>query len=750
MNIVENLRISDVLRIILKRRYLILGVTIPAVLLAFLFTPEPETTYSASALVEINPPKITSNMSWDYLFTLDEGDNIATQSRILTSQKIIFYTLRKIGLIDSIIQFEDYNQYPEAFNLVSNYKGKVNAEPLRVGRNDVNTNILKISIVTDDRELSINFVNALAEAFREESIKNHNREVNESKKFVEKQLTNYTQKLEQSEKKLLTFVKENLPDFKLQTGSVLDIQVSYGVIKEREKDYVSMKNKLVQRKKGDIKFEDWLSGVNSIANSDKIFSNLIDLENKKSKLLEYQKETSVQVIEIENKIKETIDSILEVINDELTTIINREKETLNLLERSLEYDHYARDVELNESIVSHLSTSLQDVLIQESKEQEPVRIIEFATNAAPITSYRGWTVQLFAALLFPLLTIAIAVAIESQNTALVLVEDVEKFVGLPVLSIIPNINPKDKSHSERVSEIKDQEKLRRLIVHYSPRSIQAEAFRTFRTNLDSILKPMNGKTVMITSSLMGEGKSNALTNLALTYTQMYQRVLLVDCNMRRPTVHRTFGLERKPGLSEILQESVKWQDNVKSIMDMVLGNNVDLDDIMVGPGMENLNIITSGGTSTNPSGLFTTGRFKAFLKEVGKEYDIVFLDTPPLLHVSDATIIAPHADAAAIVYEIGHTSRDGLKRTKAMLDNVNAKILGVVLNDVKAVLDQFAYRSHYFKPYYSESINMKSKAGRGKPGLKNVIGNIDKKNILNNPFSRMKSESREINKKSDA
>ncbi|MBT3234192.1 MAG: AAA family ATPase [Calditrichaeota bacterium] len=480
-----------------------------------------------------------------------------------------------------------------------------------------------------------------------------------------------------------------------------------GGIKERESKYHSLKNKLLRRKNGEIKFEDWKTGINSISYGEDIFSSLIKLEQEKVRLLEYQKETSDQVLNIENQIKVTIDAAISALDEEMSTNQIRERGTLDLLERSLEFDHLQRDVALNESVVEHLSTSFQDVLIQASKEQEPVEVFEYAVTAIPIGSKRGKQVKLLSIALFPFLSIVLVVFMESQNTTLVMVEDVESFLDLTVLSIIPNIDHKDSSLSSKFKEIKDPVKARRLVVHYSPRSIQAEAFRSFRTNLDFMLMPGKGKTVLTTSSLMSEGKSNTLTNLAITYTQMNQRVLLVDCNMRRPTVHKTFGLDRGAGLVEILQESAKWQDNVKSIMDMVVGENVDLTDMMAGPGLDNLDVITSGSATPNPSGLLTTKIFAKFIEEVKSEYDIVLLDSPPLLHVTDASIIAPNVDAVVIIYEIGHTSKDALKRTKSILDNVKANIVGVVLNDIKSALDQSDYRSQYIKPYYSESANKK-------------------------------------------
>jgi capsular exopolysaccharide synthesis family protein len=159
--------------------------------------------------------------------------------------------------------------------------------------------------------------------------------------------------------------------------------------------------------------------------------------------------------------------------------------------------------------------------------------------------------------------------------------------------------------------------------------------------------------------------------------------LLIDCDLRKSTVHRTFGLVVRNGVSDIILGKIHWKEAIKDITDLMIGS-MKMDDIMMTPGLENLHIITSGGYPPNPSELLNSQEFVNFLKEARKEYDIIIIDSPPIIAVSDSAIIAPHVDATIIVHKQGMVPRKILKRAKMTLDNVQGKVAGIVLNDVSA------------------------------------------------------------------
>jgi succinoglycan biosynthesis transport protein ExoP len=197
-----------------------------------------------------------------------------------------------------------------------------------------------------------------------------------------------------------------------------------------------------------------------------------------------------------------------------------------------------------------------------------------------------------------------------------------------------------------------------------------------------------------------EGKTLNTVNLALSVAQAGNKVLLVDADLRKPLIHKVFGLSREPGITDYVLGNYQWQEVTNTISDIMLGD-FGIDDILKTPGMDNINLVTAGTKPPNPSEILSSSRFKEFLAEANKVYDFVFVDSPPLLPVADAAEIAPLMDGVFMVYTVGKIGRGVLKRAKSNLDNVDARVLGVILNNVKpeAGPEYFKYHSqHYYGP----------------------------------------------------
>jgi capsular exopolysaccharide synthesis family protein len=236
----------------------------------------------------------------------------------------------------------------------------------------------------------------------------------------------------------------------------------------------------------------------------------------------------------------------------------------------------------------------------------------------------------------------------------------------------------------------------------------AEAFRALRTNLQFLRLELKGKLFLITSSFVQEGKTLNAANLALSMAQVGNKVLLVDADLRKPLIHRIFGLSREPGITDYVLGNYRWQEITNTISDVMLGD-FGIDNILKTPGMDNINVITAGTKPPNPSEILSSARFREFLIEANKVYDFIFVDTPPILPVADAAEIAPLMDAVFLVYTVGKIGRGVLKRAKTNLDNVDANVSGVILNQVKPETgpEYFKYHSqHYYGP---ESDNLKPK-----------------------------------------
>jgi protein-tyrosine kinase len=238
-----------------------------------------------------------------------------------------------------------------------------------------------------------------------------------------------------------------------------------------------------------------------------------------------------------------------------------------------------------------------------------------------------------------------------------------------------------------------------VIVHASPKSPISEAFRVLRTNIQysSVDKPL--KTIVVTSSGPYEGKTTTIANLVVTFAQMGNRVLLIDSDLRKPKIHKLFGMSNRLGLTNFLAA----HDDYKNYLHKCEVPNVD--------------ILTCGTIPPNPSELLMSNSMKQFIQQVREDYDMVFLDAPPVGNVTDAAIISTIVDGTILVASSGTVEIDALKRAKELLDKVNAHIIGVVLNK----LDKNAKGNYYYYYYYyygedGQGQPHKLKKHRKKPG----------------------------------
>lgn len=219
----------------------------------------------------------------------------------------------------------------------------------------------------------------------------------------------------------------------------------------------------------------------------------------------------------------------------------------------------------------------------------------------------------------------------------------------------------------------------------------SEAFRSLRTNLQFTSVDKKVKSILITSSLPNEGKSTIIKNLAYALAMTGVKVIVVDCDLRNPTVHQMFKIPNISGLTNIIVEDDRYEKYV------ILDKEFD-----------NLGIITSGPIPPNPSELIGSNRMKVFLDRLKEDYDYVLLDAPPVLLVTDPTVLAPVADGVILVIQANKTEIEATKRAKEILTNVKANILGAVLNKVKE------QRSGYYYYYYYNNDGSKHKRKRRK------------------------------------
>ncbi|WP_249275095.1 CpsD/CapB family tyrosine-protein kinase [Terribacillus saccharophilus] len=206
--------------------------------------------------------------------------------------------------------------------------------------------------------------------------------------------------------------------------------------------------------------------------------------------------------------------------------------------------------------------------------------------------------------------------------------------------------------------------VRSLITKFNPKSPISEQYRTIRTNIEFASVDATMRSLLVTSSGPSEGKSSTTANLAVVFAQQGKKVLLIDADLRKPTVHYTFKLDNRAGLSTVLVGEKSLEEATKET------------------DVPNLDILTCGPIPPNPSELLGSNAMKQLILKAQETYDMVIFDTPPVLAVTDAQILANTCDGALIVVRSEQTEYDAIQKAKELLEPAHAKLLGIVLNDV--------------------------------------------------------------------
>ncbi len=229
-----------------------------------------------------------------------------------------------------------------------------------------------------------------------------------------------------------------------------------------------------------------------------------------------------------------------------------------------------------------------------------------------------------------------------------------------------------------------------LFSHKRPKSAIAEAFRTLRTNI-SFSHCSANKMILVTSPAPDDGKSTVSTNLAVVMAQADSRVLLIDCDLRKPVLHQYFELDSRQGLTNLLVRDLAIEDVVRTTR------------------VEGLHVITSGPIPPNPSELLGSAKMDELLGQVTGQYDMVLLDAPPVMAVTDAALLAPRADSVLLVLKAGSTRIELAQEARNTLQNAGAKNIGVVLNTVK--LQDGGYYKYYYSYYGDKNQSIVEKTG---------------------------------------
>lgn len=696
-------------------------------------------TFRASATVRITQATDLAGFMLQ-AFTWSSGENIATQTILISSQpvlleavKILHPTIPVSVDLDMAINDDTIRGY------IADLEGRVSAE--QVGY----SGLINITATANDPEEAKAIANAVADGYEKYSVETSNQQNTDAVTFINGELDRIRGELATYQDSLKVFRQSNLPFSSSDAAALTSLIERRAILWDRVTTLSEMRLRL---REGETGFS--TIGIstdpNAIIQYSEIYRELTSLMGDRSRLLLTYTEEAEPVRNLDERISIVRGELIISIDKDIVLIRSR----LDLYDRQLdsfpaeevELVRLQRSVELKGQLVSQLETSLQEVMILSAGQLKEVTIVNRPTSTDPGPGGGAGLKTVIGLLLGLMLGVVIAFIVETMDTSIGTIEDVEEYIEVPVLAVIPHL-PVEKM-SERLVEqnpqLKDHphlEMFARLITQYDPKSPAAEAYRTLRTNLQFAIggtgESIETKnTFLLTSSSLQEGKSTTLANLAITIAQAGNRVLLMGCNMRRPTIYKSFGLTLENGMTDILTGQKEWRECVKGITDMMVGP-LSLQNIMQMPGLDNLSIVTSGGIPPNPSELLSSPRFSQMIEEASEEYDIVLVDCPPILPVTDAAIIGRQVDWSILIYQVGKVPRNALRRAKIHLSNVGAHVLGLAMNDVKAEIGGYSPYSQYMIKYYGEEPEKKTLLGRVKDFFKKDEHDFDEKRERERP-----------------
>ena len=358
----------------------------------------------------------------------------------------------------------------------------------------------------------------------------------------------------------------------------------------------------------------------------------------------------------------------------------------NLPLQTLQYARLERDLKLNENLYLTMKQKYEESRITEAGQLGKVRILDPALIAYKVKPKKKMNLLLGIVLGLGL-GIGYSFVREFLDNTVKAVEQLER-KGITVLGIIPDMHHKVGGPITKQSSIPSKggtDFRRRLITYEDPKSPISESYRSLRTNITYASADNKIKSLLVSSPQPGEGKSTTTANLAIAFAQLRKRTLLVDGDLRKPVQHNVFDHPRGPGLAEYL-----------------IGEVEDINTIIHPTKVENLFIITAGGLPPNPSELLGSDRMSKLVDRIENEWDMVLFDSPPIVAVTDSSMISAEIDALIMVVKAGQTDRAAVDRALDTIGNVKSPLIGAILNGAnpETLAGKYSYYYSYYNYYY--------------------------------------------------
>jgi polysaccharide biosynthesis transport protein len=725
---VQDSVLREYLRVLIKRKWLVFGCLAIIFGVVALATMRSTRIYDATASIAINKTEPT-------LLNFKDSQNgggsdfydptdLDTEVRILKSDLLALQVIKQLNL-DKRPEFGGSGEVPsnsldlttdalqpdseKTTSLLNAFKGglRVSLVP--------NTRIIEIHYRSADKNLAANAVNTLISTYIEQNFKTRFESTMQASDWLSKQLVDLQIKVQTSQEKLVQYQKEHeilgIDEKQNITTSKLDELNKELTSAESDRMEKESVYSLVQSADKDTAAAAAVSAAGTTSSSglmEKLRSQQADLKIQVAQLSNQFGNSYPKVVQLNDQLRE-VDSQLQT---EMTKVISRvrsgylaalqhetmlrsalekqKQEANQLNESAIEYSLLKRDVESYRTLYEGLMEKLKEAGVTAGLRSNNIRNVDKARIPTAPTEPNVPRNLTFALALGLTTGIGLAFLLEGIDNTVRTPEQAQVISALPSLGMIPLGSKSNLEANARLRlTVASSREAVELVTQARPQSQMAESYRALRTSLLLTSLGAPPKVILVTSALPQEGKTTTSINTAIVLAQKGTRVLLIDADLRRPSIHKTLGMGPKTGLSNVLTGSATLQQ-------AVVRSTI----------VPTLFVLPAGTPPPNPAELLASSNMKDILAELREQYDHIIVDTPPTLSVTDAVVMSTRADAVVLVIRSGQTTKQALRRSRDILMQVNARVAGVLLNAVDLNSPDYyyyyEYQGKYGHRYYQE------------------------------------------------
>lgn len=590
--------------------------------------------------------------------------------------------------------------------LVTAFINRIRVEPIR------NSRLVDLSFQAEDPVLAARIVHTLAEAYIGQNLETKLDAVQDAVKWLHNRITQERTKVEKAEQALLDYKKQHniVTDFSSDTEKITAqklAQLNTQVV-EAESSRVEAETRYTQSR--DLSnTPDMLDSIPEVLNNELIrqmktmevvlYKRMSELSKKygakhpqmiaiKSELKTLKKRKKTEINRVVNSLRNEYEVALARENSLKAALAKQKQELLDLNQKAISYGVLRRDAESAREMYELLIKRFKETTLTEDMRTGNIRIVDPAeVPSRPVKPKKGLNIAL-AVILGLFFSIGMAFFFEYLDNTIKNADDIKRYLKIPFLGPVPAIafdNPEKTQKNVRPE----------LVTLDSPKSIASEAYRGIRTDILFSSPEAEPRIILVSSAGPQEGKTLTVTNLAVTMAQAGSRVIILDCDLRRPRLHKLFNINQNRGLTNLLIGDRKLKLEV------------------LATGISNLYLIPCGSIPPNPSELLGSRRMDDLLKALLNKFNRIIIDSPPIGAVTDAAVLSKYTDGVVYVLRANATVRGAAINGLEQFKQVGANVLGAVLNGVDFEKDKYYY-SQYSYYYYGQGSDKPRKGRRKK------------------------------------